>query len=126
MSPAASTGAGQVVWLAQRQERPGFSARDQLDLELWASDNRRMAIWEGEVGSFAMLYMDDAPWASWAVAREGATVRVWNSITLADVGEFSCMTDALAAVACAPATEARVASNVISFAAARLARGMDA
>lgn len=126
MSSAASTGAGQVVWLAQRQARPGFSARDQLDLELWASDDRRMAIWEGEVGSFAMLYMDDAPWASWAVAREGGALRVWNTITLADVGEFSCMTDALAAVACAPSKEAEIASSVISLAAARLARGMGA
>ncbi len=109
---------GEVIWLTQRQVRAGFTARDLEDLAQWASQTRRLALWDSDTGSFAMLYADRSPWASWAVTREDGMVRLWNSITLADVGRFPCMCDALAAIPSNTELAEVVSYNVLPFRAA--------
>ncbi|MDP9096871.1 MAG: hypothetical protein M3N26_10040 [Pseudomonadota bacterium] len=136
MTPARGR-SGEVIWLAQRQVRSGFTARDLDDLAHWTNVTRRLALWETETGSFAMLYADRSPWASWAVAREerapdegdgwsaNGAIRLWNSITLVDVGRYRCMCDALAAIPLRRDGEDVMSYNVLPFRAAQR-RGLEA
>jgi len=48
-----------------------------------------------EVGNFLSVYRSGQAWSRWGFARHGHVVRAWCCLTLADVGEFSCMAEAL-------------------------------
>lgn len=100
------------------QQSAGFTLRDREDLEEWANGDRSVSFCSSDTGSFAMLYQSGRPWASWGVVRQGRSVLLWDCVTLADIGRFSSMIDALAAV---PIDElAAPVTNVIHFAAARM------
>ncbi len=75
-----------------------FTARDRSDLDGWVAADRRVSICACEFGVFAMLYRDGGSWASWGVVRQERTVLVWDCVTLADIGRFPSMYDALAAL----------------------------
>ena len=71
------------------------------------------------MGCFAMVYRAGASWASWGVARQGRSGLLWDCVTLADIGRFPSMIDALAAL---PIDEMPVpVQNIIHFTAARAA-----
>ncbi len=106
----------------QPRPAPGFTSRDLIELNGWETPDHRVEIDEaGEpLGQFAMMFQAGEPWASWAVSRDGATILVWDCVSLADIGRFETMQAALQAVparrhAAAPAT-ARTA-EVIRMAA---------
>ena len=105
--------------LANRHGYPqtGFTLRDREDLEEWSSIHHRVSICTSDMGSFAMVYEAGRPWASWGVVRQGRSVLLWECVTLADIGSFPSMIDALAAV---PVDEfPSPVANVIQFAVAR-------
>lgn len=92
-----------------------FTARDRSDLDEWMAAGRRVSMCACEFGVFAMLYRGGASWAAWGVVRQGRTVLVWDCVTLADVGRFPSMFDALAAL---PITQRAVSvPSVLPFAA---------
>ncbi|RZM34314.1 MAG: hypothetical protein EOP67_17740 [Sphingomonas sp.] len=100
-----------------------FTARDRSDLEQWMTAGRRVSMCACEFGAFAMLYRDDAAWATWGVVRQERTVLVWDCVTLADIGRFPSMFDALTAL---PITQVAVSiPSVLPFAVrqARAASG---
>ena len=101
----------------QTQQQTSFTLRDSEDLKDWSSAEHRVSICHSDMGPFAMLYEAERPWASWGVVRQGRSVLLWDCVTLADIGLFPSMIDALAAV---PIDDfpAPVA-NVLQFAAAR-------
>ncbi len=107
-----------VIRLPPRAARPGFTRRDLAELEGWARGERSFTLEEGEAGPFAMLYPRAMPWAAWGVARQDSggadgSVLVWDCVTLADLGRFACMQEALAAMPGAAADDGRCApSNV--------------
>lgn len=89
-------GRGPAVSLAE------FTARDRGDLEEWMAAGRHVSMCVCEFGVFAMLYRGGAPWAAWGVVRQERTVLVWDCVTLADIGRFPSMFDALAALPIMP------------------------
>ena len=95
--------------------RAEFTARDRSDLDEWMAADRRVSICACEFGAFAMLYRGRAPWAAWGVVRQDRMVLVWDCVTLADIGRFPSMFDALAAL---PITQRAVSiPSVLPFAA---------
>ncbi|MGI4798153.1 MAG: hypothetical protein ACRYF2_18700 [Janthinobacterium lividum] len=102
-------GRGPAVHLAE------FTARDRSDLEAWMAADRRVSMCASEFGVFAMLYRGGAPWAAWGVVRQERTVLVWDCVTLADIGRFPSMFDALAALPITP--HAVSIPSVLPFAA---------
>ena len=101
----------------QKHQPAGFTLRDRADLDDWSSDDHRVAVCASDMGPFAMLYEAGRPWASWGVVRQGRSVLLWDCVTLADIGRFASMIDALAAVPID--TFLAPVANVIQFAAAR-------
>lgn len=75
-----------------------FTLRDRADLDEWTASDRRVSLCSSETGTFAMLYLEGMRWASWGVVRQGRSVLLWDCVTLADVGQFPSMFDALAAI----------------------------
>jgi hypothetical protein len=75
-----------------------------------------------EPSDFAQLYEGSAAWASWAIARQDGLLLVWDCVTLADIGRFGRMADALAALSGVGARVAEPMSNVVSLALARQRR----
>ena len=51
-----------------------------------------------EVGDYIGIYRAYDRWAVWGVARDGAKITVWHGPSGADLGSFSTMAAALAAV----------------------------
>jgi hypothetical protein len=51
-----------------------------------------------EVGTFLSIYGSGEVWSRWAFARRGAEIHAWCAISLVDIGVFSTMSEALAAV----------------------------
>ncbi len=88
--------AGTVIAFVRRAGSNAFTPRDLAELTRWAGEERRFALHEDGSDMFALLYSGAAPWASWGVAREGDAVLLWNCVSLADVGCFRSMVEALA------------------------------
>ena len=82
----------------QTHQQTAFTLRDRADLDDWSSADIRISICSSDTGPFAMLYRAGQSWASWGVVRQGRSVLLWDCITLADIGRFPSMIDALAAV----------------------------
>lgn len=100
-----------------RHTQASFTRRDREDLEEWSSSDHRVSICTSEMGMFAMVYEAGRTWASWGVVRQGRVVLLWDCVTLADIGRFSNMIDALTAI---PVDESPApVANIIHFAAAR-------
>ena len=95
---AGQANTGKIVSLGSREAVAGFTLRDRLELERWAGTGRRSAISDDGGVSLAMLYEGCHAWASWAVMRQGAELVLWNCVTFADIGRFSSMNEALAAL----------------------------
>ena len=114
---------GTVIQFVGKQEVAGFSVRDLLEFQQWDSGGRRFevdpCVDRSGLGQFAMIYHGDDPWASWALSRDGASVLVWDCVTLADLGRFANVRDALAALPGGkPKPQAiRRPAEVISFSA---------
>lgn len=53
-----------------------------------------------EVGDYIGIYRADECWALWGAARQGASITVWHGPSGSDLGHFTSMRDALAAVSC--------------------------
>ena len=109
--------ASQTFSVLQTHQQTAFTLRDRADLDDWSNADVRVSICSSDTGPFAMLYRARQSWASWGVVRQGRSVLLWDCITLADIGVFPSMIDALAAVPVAdfPAPVA----NVFHLAAAR-------
>ena len=101
----------------QRNQQACFTLRDREDLEDWSTADHLVSICSSDTGPFAMLYQAGRKWASWGVARQGRSVLLWDCVTLADIGVFPSMIDALAAVPI-DSLPSPVA-NVLQFAAIR-------
>ena len=108
---------GKIVLLQRRASAPGFTSRDRNDLARWSTSGRRAVVWDSDPAPFAMLYDGDLPWASWAVSRQDGGVLLWDCVSLEDLGRFTCMVDALAALG---GICAEVPSNVVQLPLARL------
>ncbi len=105
----------------QRNQPTSFTRRDREDLDDWSSKDHRVSICSSDMGSFAMVYRAGASWASWGVVRQGRSVLLWDCVTLADIGRFPSMIDALTAL---PTDVSPVpVENIIHFTAARAAIG---
>ncbi|MBV8915376.1 MAG: hypothetical protein JOZ05_20345 [Acetobacteraceae bacterium] len=96
----AAEGSANVIRFQGRQETVGFTSRDLMDLQSWESDGCRLEVQPvaDRVGQLAMIYQGEAPWASWALSREGSRILLWDCVSLADLGRFDCIRHALAAV----------------------------
>jgi len=97
---SAAEGSANVIRFEGRQVTAGFTCRDLMDLQNWDDGGCRLEVdpcadWTGQ---FAMIYQGEEPWASWAISREGGRILVWDCVTLADIGRFDGMRQALAAV----------------------------
>ncbi len=111
-------GAHQSLAVRTSYSQSDFTLRDREDLEDWSSVDHLVSICASDLGPFAMVYEAGRPWASWGVVRQGRSVLLWDCVTLADIGRFPNMFDALAAI---PVDEFPTpVANVIQFAAARV------
>ena len=117
---------GNVIRFEGRQVAAGFTCRDLVELQDWDTGGRRIEVdpCADRMGQYAMIYRGQEPWASWAITREGGRVLVWDCISLADVGRFDCMRDALDAVPGQAPQPERPAfcAEVIPFSALRARR----
>jgi hypothetical protein len=76
-----------------------------------------------EVGNFLSVYRCGQAWSRWGFARAGRAIRAWCCLTGADVGQFACLDDALAAVLeAAPVSSAKTVTvrnapvtNLVAF-----------
>lgn len=103
--------------LRPARNQASFTPRDRADLSDWSARGYRVAMCSSEMGAFAMLYQDGAPWASWGLVRQGREILLWDCVTLADIGRYRSMAAALAAV---PVDDERPpVPNVIQFGAGR-------
>jgi hypothetical protein len=66
-----------------------------------------------EVGDYIGIYRADDRWAVWGVARDGALITVWHGPSGSDLGSFSTMKDALAAVP-ASSIQPRIRQKLVS------------
>lgn len=101
-----------VIPFHRVQAAPGLTGRDRLDLHHWAASGHRVEVTD----KFAMIYRGDEPWAAWAIGRDGGLLLVWDCVTLADIGRFATMPEALAALRegrCK--VKAPILANVIPF-----------
>ena len=83
-------------------------AADKIDLCRWETEAAgaafaRIAVHEGsglseEDADVALLYTLDGPWACWGLARCGEEVLLWRCKDGQDIGRFSSVREALAAV----------------------------
>ena len=100
-----------IVHLRPSQAEPGagLSLRDRMEVARWQDSvhaagydrvviHERSAFDPPEMECFLGLYRRGEPWARWGIARCGARVTAWCSVTGRDVGWFASMADALAAV----------------------------
>ncbi len=83
--------------------------RDRMDVTNWAESARahgydRLVIHErspndpDDVDSFLSIYRRGESWARWNVARRGAAVLAWCSVSGADVGPFASVGEALSSL----------------------------
>ncbi len=86
-----------------------FTMKDRMDALAWdvayaAPAGARLTIHARqrddapEVGDYIAIYRANDHWAVWGMAREGASITVWHGPTGTDLGSFTSMNDALAAV----------------------------
>lgn len=88
-----------VIRFEGRQVPAGFTCRDLMDLQRWDGEGRlEVDPVADRTGQYAMIYRGEEPWASWAITREGGRILVWDCVSLADIGRFNSMREALAAV----------------------------
>ncbi len=110
-----ATRSAQVITFRAPETPAGFTSRDLLELHCWDKGGRRLEIDEyaecGEAGQFAMIYNGGEPWATWAISREDGLVLLWDCISLADIGRFATVREALARIPGAP-VETRLPSAV--------------
>lgn len=83
-----------------------LSIRDRMDVTSWlepafARGYDRLVIHERtecdppEIDSFLSIYRRGESWSRWGVARCGATVLAWCSVSGMDIGRFASMAEAL-------------------------------
>src|SRR3954452_24073009 len=98
----AAEGSAKVIQFRGGQaEGIGFTPVDLLSLRLWDKGDRRLELdppGGASGGQFAMIFDADQPWASWAIGRENGKLLVWDCVSLADLGRFDTMRQALAAL----------------------------
>ena len=108
-----------VIQFRGRQVQASFTRRDLLDFELWHSDECRLDVDRTDndgIGQFALVFEGAKAWASWAISRDNGKVLVWDCVTMADLGRFDCMQQALAALPGQAADPApMMAAQIISF-----------
>lgn len=80
-----------------------FTVRDRIDLAGWQRHSAvsRVIIDEGDPsagpagGAFALIYVDNAPWAQWGIGRSGRHITTWCCRTGADLDISPTMAKAL-------------------------------
>ncbi|MBV9735127.1 MAG: hypothetical protein JO209_04400 [Acidisphaera sp.] len=92
----------------QVEDDSRLTMRDRMAILAWQETARgqgygRFLFSGGEslrepAGEYLSIYRDGEAWAAWCIAREGPWVHLWRCATGADLGEFRCMEDALAAI----------------------------
>jgi hypothetical protein len=98
-----------IIPFHQRAPAAGLSLRDRMEIAAWQGRLHRcgydrMVIHERtpcdppEVECFLSIYRQGESWARWGLARCGATVLAWCSVTGHDVGRFGSMAEALVAL----------------------------
>jgi hypothetical protein len=115
-----------VIPFHRRTPAAGLSLRDRMEIAAWQgrlhrNGYDRMVIHERtacdppDVECFVSIYRRGDAWARWGLARCGATVLAWCSVTGHDIGHFGSMAEALEALF--PATpaplQARASAQVI-------------
>ena len=100
---------GNVIPFAVRTEPVGLSLRDRMEVASWQGRlgtygcdrmviHERIACDPPEVNAFLSIYRRGEAWAHWNLARSGASILVWYSVSGEDVGRFASMEDAFLAV----------------------------
>ncbi len=98
-----------VIPFARRAPAAGLSLRDRMEIAAWQgrlhrNGYDRMVIHERtscdppDVECFVSIYRHGEAWARWGLARCGATVLAWCSVTGNDIGHFGSMAEALGAL----------------------------
>ncbi len=111
------------------ERRPAIGARlsmrDRMEVTTWAESARargydRLVIHERtssdpeDVDSFLSIYRRGECWSRWNVARRGASVLAWCSVSGADLGQFASVSDALGSLLDGQAPPRRVGGEVIA------------
>jgi hypothetical protein len=107
-----------------------LSMRDRMDVTVWQESARqfgydRLVIHERapcdppDVDSFLSIYRRGEVWSRWGVARCGATVLAWCSVSGVDMGRFESVGEALRALfsASSPPPSRRYGNVVAAFSA---------
>jgi hypothetical protein len=100
------TGA-EIIPFTRRADRGArLSLRDRMDVTYWQESARqfgydRLVIHERaptdpeDVDSFLSIYRRGEAWSRWGIARCGATVLAWCSVSGMDVGRYDTVAEAL-------------------------------
>ena len=119
------TGA-EIIPFTRRADRGArLSLRDRMDVTFWQESARqfgydRLVIHERaecdppDVDSFLSIYRRGEAWSRWNVARCGATVLAWCSVSGADMGHFTTVAEALGTLFTGATPPARPKGEVIS------------
>lgn len=86
-----------IIRFPGRAGAVGFTASDLMELYRWQPGGNRLEIGEkfDGLGQFAQVFKAGESWASWAISREDGQIRLWNSLTQADIGRFATVQEAL-------------------------------
>ncbi len=99
-------GGAEIIPFHRANSGARLSMRDRMDVTYWQESARqfgydRLVIHERtecdppEVGSVLSIYRSGEAWSRWGVARCGATVLAWCSVSGADLGQFATVAEAL-------------------------------
>lgn len=92
-----------------------LTVRDRIEILAWEEEARRFGYDrvfvrrrdphdDPQIGDFLAIYRAGQKWATWGVARQGGSLRVWRCATGADLGDFPTIEQALAAILAATPT----------------------
>jgi hypothetical protein len=99
----------QIIPFMAKPAPAGLSMRDRMEISAWRGQLRafgydrvviheRIACDAPEVDSFLSIYRQGEAWARWNLARCGASILAWCSVTGTDVGRFGSMREAMLAL----------------------------
>jgi hypothetical protein len=119
-------GGAEIIPFTRRSDRGArLSLRDRMDVATWQESARqfgydrlviheRMPLDPEDVDSFLSIYRRGEAWSRWGIARCGATVLAWCSVSGMDVGRYDTVSEALGMLFTGTAVGTRVRGEVIA------------
>lgn len=97
-----STNPPHQLTMADRIEALHWQATKAIKVGARLAFHRWSSLNAHEGGDYISIYRGDDRWAAWGATRRGHCVSVWRCATGADLGQFSTMREALAALRSTP------------------------